>query len=98
MELDATEEQLVAQAAARKKLRIEKAKQQGREGREGQLVPEAAVQKKKGKAAPKEEFEGVDGFYKIPGMTVDAPAITRIEGATLDDCLKSCKQGEHPGN
>lgn len=105
---DTTEEQLAAQAKVKKKLSIERAKQQAVDE---EIPTEPAAEKKhvtvqdaekkhvtvedaEKKQAPSANLKN-EGFYKMPGLTVDAPAITRIEGATLKDCLKSCKQVHH---
>jgi len=43
------------------------------------------------KADDQSSGTATDGFHMIPGMTIDSPAISKISGATLEDCIKACK-------
>lgn len=34
------------------------------------------------------------GFHMIPGLTIDSPALAKISGASLEDCIHACKTAE----
>lgn len=34
------------------------------------------------------------GFHRIPGLTIDSPALAKISGASLEACIHACKTAE----
>merc|ERR1712195_33093 len=42
---------------------------------------------------PQHKGESVaEGYHHIPGLTIDSPAIAKMEKATLQDCVKACSK------